>query len=111
MPTLEEIKKRKLEEMMSMQQERLQNQSNEQAQMQQQVAQIEEVVKRVLTKEALARYGNLKTAHQEKAVQLLLVLLQAMQKGQIKGKVDDAMLKKLLEQMEPKRKEFKISRV
>jgi len=79
--------------------------------MQQQVAQIEEVVKRVLTKEALARYGNLKTAHQEKAVQLLLVLLQAMQKGQIKGKVDDAMLKKLLEQMEPKRKEFKISRV
>ncbi|MEK6943769.1 MAG: DNA-binding protein [Nanoarchaeota archaeon] len=129
MPTLEEIKKRKLEaretqsvsgrqksegffsEMMSMQQEKLQNQSNEQAQMQQQIAQIEEVVKRVLTKEALARYGNLKTAHQEKAVQLLLVLLQAMQKGQIKGKVDDAMLKKLLEQMEPKKKEFKISRV
>ena len=95
MPTLEEIKKRKLEaretqsvsgrqksegffsEMMSMQQEKLQNQSNEQAQMQQQIAQIEEVVKRVLTKEALARYGNLKTAHQEKAVQLLLVLSNA----------------------------------
>ena len=111
MPTLEEIRQRKLEEMMSMQQERLQQQSNEQAQMQQQVAQIEEVVKQFFTKEALARYGNLKTAHQEKAIQLLLVLLQAIQKGQIKGKIDDIMLKKLLEKMTPAKKEFKINRV
>ena len=79
--------------------------------MQHQVAQIEEVVKQFFTKEALERYGNLKTAHQEKAVQLLLVLMQAIQKGQIKGKIDDIMLKKLLEQMEPKKKEFKINRV
>src|SRR3989338_2994115 len=99
MQTLEDIKKRKLEEMMRMQQENLHHQANEQAQMQHQIAQIEEVVKQVLTKEALARYGNLKTAHQEKSVQLLLVLLQAIQKSQIKGKVDDAMLKKLLKQM------------
>ena len=107
MPTLEDIRKRKLEELMQSQQENLQ----EQAQMQQQIGQMESIVRQFLTKEALERYGNLKTAHHEKALQLLVVLLQAIQKGQIKGKIDDSMLKKILEQLTPKKKEIKIKRV
>src|SRR3989338_3433947 len=104
MSSLDEIKKRKLEELMRLQQSRLQEQANEQSQVQQQVEQIESVVRQFFTKEALARYGTLKTAHREKALQLLVVLFQAIQKGQIQGKVDDSTLKKILEQMTPKKR-------
>ena len=111
MPTLEEIKRKKLEELMRFQQEKLQQQANEQSQMQQQIEQMEGIVRQFFTKEALARYGSLKTAHHEKALQLLLILFQAIQKGQIQGKVDDSTLKKILEQLTPKKKEIKIKRV
>lgn len=111
MPTLEEIKRKKLEELMILQQEKLQQQANEQSQMQQQIEQMEDIVRQFFTKEALARYGNLKTAHHEKALQLLLILFQAIQKGQIQGKIDDSTLKKILEQLTPKKKEIKIKRV
>lgn len=111
MPTLDEIKKRKLEELMQLQQEKLQQQSNEQAQIQQQIEQMESIARQFMTKEALARYGNLKTAHHEKALQLLLILFQAIQKGQVHGKIDDSTLKKILEQLTPKKKEIRIKRV
>ena len=111
MTTLEEIKRKKLEELMRFQQEKMQQQSSEQSQMQQQIEQMEDIIRQVLTKEALARYGNLKTAHHEKALQLLVILFQAIQKGQIQGKVDDSTLKKILEQLTPNKKEIKIKRV
>ena len=111
MPTLEEIKRKKLEELMRFQQEKLQQQANEQSQVQQQIEQMEDIVRQFFTKEALARYGSLKIAHHEKALQLLLILFQAIQKGQIQGKVDDSTLKKILEQLTPKKKEIKIKRV
>ena len=110
MQTLDELKRKKLEELMRLQQQKAQ-QSDEESQLKQQIEQMESAVKQFFTKEALARYGNLKAAHQEKAIQLLLVLFQAIQKGQIQGKIEDPLLKKILEQMAPKKKEFKIKRV
>ncbi|MBI2653234.1 hypothetical protein HYX02_00335 [Candidatus Woesearchaeota archaeon] len=111
MPTLDEIRKKKLEELMRLQQEKLQQQAQEQAQIQQQIEAMENIVRQFFTKEALARYGNLKVAHREKALQLLVVLFQAIQKGQVQGKIDDSTLKKLLGQMTPRKKEIKIKRV
>ena len=111
MPTIEEIRKRKLEELMEAQQERLHQNTQQQAQMQQQIELMETIVKQFLTKEALERYGNLKSAHQEKALQLLAILFQTIQKGQIQSKIDDSLLKKILEQLTPKKKEIKIKRV
>jgi len=108
MPTLDEIKRKKLEELMQNQRSQ---QSDEQSQIQQQIEQMESVVRQFFTKEALARYGNLKAAHQEKAMQLLVILFQAIQKGQVQGKIEDSLLKKILEQLAPKKKEFKIKRV
>lgn len=110
MPTLDEIKRKKLEELMQMQQQKSQ-QSDEQSQIQQKIEQMEAVVKQFFTKEALARYGNLKAAQQEKAMQVLVVLFQAIQKGQVQGKIEDSLLKKILEQLTTKKKEFRISRV
>ena len=111
MPGLDDIRKRKLEELMQLQQGKSQQQADEQAQIQQQIEQMETIVRQFMTKEALARYGNLKTAHQEKALQLLLILFQAIQKGQVQSKIDDSTLKKVLEQLTPKKKEIKIKRV
>lgn len=111
MPTLDEIRKKKLEELMRLQQDKVQQQAQEQAQIEQQIEQMEGIVKQALTKDALARYGNLKTAHQEKALQLLVILFQAMQKGQIQSKIDDSTLKKILVQLTPKKREIKIKRV
>lgn len=111
MPTLDEIRKKKLGEFMRLQQEKLQQQAEEQAQIHQQIEYMEDGVRQFLTREALVRYGNLKTAHQEKALQLLVVLFQAIQKGQVKGKIDDSTLKKILEQLTPKKRDIKIRRV
>lgn len=111
MTELDEIKKRKFEELMQHQQEKLQYQAQEQAQLQQQIDAIESIVKQFLTKEALTRYGNLKIGHRDKALKLLVVLYQAIQKGQIQGMIDDLTLKKILGQLTPKQREIKIKRV
>jgi len=111
MDDLEEIKKRKLAELQEQQQDQLQQQAQEQQQLQSQIEQLEAVVKQFLTKEALQRFGNLKAAHQEKAVQLLVILGQAIQQGQIKEKITDEKLKDLLKQLQPQKKEFKIKRI
>ncbi len=111
MNELEEIKKRKLAELRSQQEEALKQQAQEQQQLQAQLEQLETVVKQFLSKEAIERYGNLKAAHQEKAVQLIVILAQAIQQGQIKEKITDEELRNVLKQLEHEKKEFKIKRV
>ena len=94
---LEEIRKRKIESL----QQQAQKQAEEEAQLQSQIQQLEEIVRRALTKEALQRYGNLKTAHPEKAVQLLVVVANAIQTQNIKA-IDDKQLKEILMMMDKK---------
>ena len=103
MPSLEEIRKRKLQQMMAAQNENTQ----QQAQLQEQIAQLEMAVKQHMTKEAVLRYGSIKAAHPEKAVQSLVVLSQLLQSGRLE-KIDDITFKKILEQMAPKKREIKI---
>ena len=109
MDELEEIKKRKLHELRKKQLEEMQQQAQEQQQLQQQIQQLEIMVKQALTKEALERYSNLKTAFPDRAVQLLVILAQAIQSGQI-TKIDDSTLKEVLRRLTPEKKEFKIKR-
>src|SRR3989339_1755892 len=106
MDELEELKKRRLLELQQKQHEALQRQSQEESQLQEQIEQLELIVKQVFTKEALERYGNLKSAHPEKAVQLLVLLGQAIQQGQIK-QINDVQLKELLRRLIPQQREFK----
>ena len=110
MNELEEIKKRKLEELKKTQLEQFQQQSQEEEEMKQQIEQLEAVVKQALTKEALERYGNLKAAFPDRAVQLLVILVQALQSGQIKN-IDDNTLKDILKKITPKKRDIKINRV
>ena len=105
MSSLEEIRKRKLQQMMAAQNENTQ----QQAQLQEQIAQLEMAVKQHMTKEAVLRYGSIKAAHPEKAVQSLVVLSQLLQSGRLE-KIDDVAFKKILEQMAPKKREIKITK-
>lgn len=104
MNDIEELKRKKLEEL-----QRQQQFDSEEEEIQQQIAQLELLVKKVLTKKALERYGNLKTAHPDLAVQLLVLLGQAVQSGQIKT-IDDEALKNLLMRLQPKKHRFKMIR-
>ena len=104
---LEEIRKRKLQELQANQQESAQT---EQHQIQAQIEQLETLVKQYLTKDALSRYGNLKIAHTEKAIKVLTVLAQMIQQGRINQKIDDTNFKGILKTLEPKKKEFNIKR-
>ena len=110
MVTLEEIKKKKLDEMM-LQQQNMQQNIQDQAKIQQQIEQLESIISQFLTREALVRYGSLKAAHPEKATQLLVLLVQAIQSGRIKSQIDDASLKKVLQQITPRQRDIKIKRV
>ena len=106
MSELEDIRNKRMEALMQQQQESL----KEHIQLQQQVEMLETIAKQKMTKEAISRYGNLKAAHPEKAIQIIAVLAQAIQQGQITEQVTDEKLKSLLIQLEPPKKEFKITK-
>lgn len=109
MNELEEIRRRREQELQMQMSEQMNQQLSEEMQMQKQVQALEMHIKQFLTKEALGRYSNVKVAHPEKAIQLLVVLGQAIQSGQLK-QVDDAKLKEILAKLTPEKKEFKIKR-
>lgn len=101
MSELEELKRKRLLEMQAA--------AEEQAQLKQQVEQIESIVKSTFTKEALQRYGNLKSAHPEKAIQVLVYFGQLIQAGKIQ-QVDDEMLKAVLSKLAPPVRQIRITR-
>lgn len=70
---------------------------------------MESVVKPYLDRDALSRYGNLKTAHYEKAVQVISLIAQFIQRGEIKEQINDIQFKDILIRLEPKQK-FEIKR-
>lgn len=104
---LEELKKQRLEQL---QQELTQKQLQEQAEMQEQLQQLESVAKRYMSQEAIARYGNIKAVHTEKAIQSIIVIAQLVQQGKIKEIISDEQYKNLLMRLTPEKKEFRIQK-
>lgn len=104
MNELDQIKQRKLQELQ-------QKQMQDEAKIQQQLIQVEEIVKAKLTKEAIERYGNIKAAHPDKAVQLLAFLGQLIQTGKLNETITDEKLKIILNKLTPQKREIKITRV
>ena len=64
--------------------------------MQQQLQALEHQVKNYLSKDALSRFGNLKTAHPDIAMKVIMILAKAIEAGQIKEELSDDALKSLL---------------
>ena len=102
--SLDEIRKRKLAELMGQPQ-----QQQDEQQFRQQVQQLETLVKQRMTKEAVQRYGNIKLANPDKAVQLLAILGQFIQSGRLET-IDDELLKKILMKMQEPKKDFNIKK-
>ncbi|PIN86760.1 hypothetical protein COV19_03070 [Candidatus Woesearchaeota archaeon CG10_big_fil_rev_8_21_14_0_10_44_13] len=110
MSELEDIRRKKMEELQQRYLQDASEQAQQEAQMQQQISQVEAVVKQRLTKEALQRYSNIKAADPDKATQLLLLMAQFLQAGRASTITDD-MLKQILMKTAPKKREMKIRRV
>lgn len=94
MDELDDIRQRRLGQ--------LRQQAQEQAEFQQQVQALEAGVKQHLSRDALARYGNIKAVDGQKAVQVCLVLAQLI-KEQRMANITDEQLKIILQQMAHKR--------
>ncbi|MEA3378823.1 MAG: DNA-binding protein [Nanoarchaeota archaeon] len=88
----------------------LQNQLTKQQELQQQIAILENFVKKYLDAKAISRLGNIKTAHPEKALQVIAFIAQSVQAGQIKAKLNDMQFRELLMMIQPKKNETKIIR-
>lgn len=86
-------------------------QLEEQLKLQQQIQMLEDMVKRSMTREAVARYGNIKSAHPEMALKLITILGQAISSSRLQGQITDEQLKEILQQLQSPKHEFKVRRV
>jgi len=104
---LEEIRQRKLAELqkkiaMAEEQERLRREYE---------ARKQAVLRAILTPEARMRLSNIKMVRPDFAEQLEAQLIQLAQSGRIPVPITDEQLKKILESLQPPRREIKIRRV
>ncbi len=85
-----------------------QNNQEELIKLQQQLDQLERLAKQHMTREAIERYGNIKIAHQELSIQLILLITQSIEKNQLRGKITDEQLKTLLREIQNQKRQTKI---
>ncbi len=105
-PELEAIRQRRMAEM----QQQAQNQAAQQEQAQRIEAQKQGVLRQILTSEARDRLANIRLANPQMAESVENQLIQLAQSGRLRGVIDDAMLKNILVQVSPQRREITIER-
>ncbi len=102
---LEAIRQKKLA---SLRQQALKEQAEEQAAAEVQ-AQKEAILRQILTPEARQRLTNIKMVKPQFAEQIEMQLIQLASTGRLKGQVTDDQLKALLQQLQGKERERKIT--
>ncbi len=102
---LEAIRQKKLA---ALQQQALREQAEEQAAAEVQ-AQKEAILRQILTPEARQRLTNIKMVKPQFAEQIEMQLIQLASSGRLKGQVTDDQLKALLQQLQGKERERKIT--
>ena len=76
-----------------------------QLELQRQIEALENLAKQYLTKEAITRFGTIKTAHPELALKVASLIAQAAQQANIKEKITDEQFKEILRNLQqPQRK-------
>ena len=116
MSDLDDIRRKKMEELQkqqalaNQQMEQQANQQAQQAQQEQLEAQLNQAVKQIMTPEARSRLANLKLTRPELVQQIEIQLIQSAQAGSLKGKVTDDQLKVLLSQLAGQKREIRITR-
>lgn len=69
-----------------------------------------DIMRKILTKDAIERIGRIRIANPLVATQLEMYLLQLFQSGKLRSTIDDAKLKQILEVLIPDKKKTKIKR-
>jgi DNA-binding TFAR19-related protein (PDSD5 family) len=64
-----------------------------------------------MTKDAVERYGNVKTAHPDKAMKVLQIIGSGIQSGQLQEMIDGEQLKELLQRIDTPQREVTINKV
>jgi len=103
---IEELRKRKVQELQSQYQEQQrQAELRRQFEVQKRAAMLQ-----ILTPEARARLANIRAVKPEFAEQLEIQLIQLAQSGRIGSKITDAQLKEILDKLQSRKREIKIRR-
>lgn len=105
-PELEAIRQRRMAEL----QKQAQSQASQQEQAQRMEAQKQGVLRQILTPEARDRLANIRLANPQMAESVEMQLIQLAQSGRLRGVIDDTMLRNILAQIAPQRREITIER-
>ncbi|RLI90127.1 MAG: DNA-binding protein [Candidatus Altiarchaeales archaeon] len=112
---LEELRKRRIAQILMMQRQR---QLEEQQRLQQQIQEAEQlnaiirrIMMHILTPEARQRLANIRLVRPDFARQIEIFLIQLYQQGKLPKKITDSQLKEILRKISQNKKETKIKRV
>jgi programmed cell death protein 5 len=108
---LEQIRRRRMAEMQNAQQQQLQQQAMMQEQAARRDAEIQAVMRQILTPEARDRLATVRLAYPDVAAAVEEQLIRLLQMGRIQGQVDDRTLKAILQKVTPQKRDIKIERV
>jgi len=86
-------------------------QLKQQAEYNKQLEALETKAKTYMTKEAISRYGTVKTAHPELAMKTAALIVQAAQQTRFTDKITDEQLKDILRSIQQPRKNITIKKV
>ncbi|MCJ7450450.1 MAG: DNA-binding protein [Candidatus Nanohaloarchaeota archaeon QJJ-9] len=98
---LEELKKKKMEQMQG-------EKGSSKAQEENYRKQLKQIASQILTKEARSRLGNIRAAKPDLASSIEMQLVQLHKAGQIRDKITDEQLKDLLKKLQEGKKDIDI---
>lgn len=107
MSDAEEIKRRMLEQM----QNQMATEQQQKAEQDSAQAQRQALLRQLLESEARGRLERIKLAKPEEGTYIENQIIMLFQMGRIKQRISDSMLKKLIPQLLPKKRDIKIRRI
>jgi programmed cell death protein 5 len=114
MSDLDELRRKRMQELQQQaaanENQQAQQQMQQQQMQQEMEAQKKQLIMQILTPEARSRLANLRLTKPEFVEQIELQLIQLAQNGRLQGKITDEQLKVLLKQLSGQKRDINITR-